>query len=114
MRNTPKRWNLEARMALEKELNSHGTLEEIAAAIGYGRSTTGEEIRRGGGRQGYSAIRAQELGDKKYATMILHMSESQQKVPRSFRMIPRIEALEMQVQILSETLKELVNVNRNK
>ncbi len=114
MKNKPKRWNLDARIALEKELNSHGTLEEISQAIGYGRSTTGEEVRRGGGREGYNAIRAQELADKKHAQMIVHMSESQQKVPRNFRMIPRVEALEMQVQILSETVKELIHGSRNK
>lgn len=96
-------------------LKKGSSLAEIARKIGRGKQTIAAEVSKNGGRDAYKAAEA-------------HKSATQRKVERDIKcsyaiknrfllsrddLVERIENLEMQLEIISETLKEVTR-ERNK
>lgn len=89
------------------------TAEQIAKQVGFGKSTVSREICQHGGREGYTAVKAQEASDSRATSMRKRMKISHTSAARMDSRT-RLHSIEMQMKILSETVKELINGNRNK
>ena len=106
---------LTERNTIARMLKKGSSLAEIARKIGRGKQTIAAEVSKNGGRDAYKAAEA-------------HKSATQRKVERDIKcsyaiknrfllsrddLVERIENLEMQLEIISETLKEVTR-ERNK
>ncbi len=96
---------------LLKELKN---CSEIASIIGRGKNTVNVEIRRSGGRDKYDALRAQKESDQRYMIDRHKRQKTLQKLAKQegysnpyLCLKERIECLEMQIEILNDTIKEL-------
>ncbi len=105
--------SIEEREAIEKQLEFGFTASMIGASIGRSKNCIVLEIRRNGGRNKYNAIKAQKNAEERNKNRKLKLSQLNQNQTPYFSMRDRIENLEMQVEILSETIKELINASKN-
>ena len=83
----------------------HGS--EIARRLNRSKNGVLVEIRRNGYSE-YSAKKAQNRADKIHSKKYQKLSESNKQKPPSRWVKERIEALEMQIEILHDTIKELM------
>ena len=102
----------EERKLIEKHLKSGLSCTETAKRINRGKNTVVFEVRRAGGKI-YSAIEAQKRSDstkdEKYRKLSLRNKGNKVQC----NMKQRIEILEMQIEILHETIKGLLNDKKN-
>lgn len=98
----------EERKRIEKGIKLGLSCGRIAVEIGRSKNGVVSEVRRGGKHQ-YTAKEGQRICDemrkKKYESLSLLKKKQQ---PPLFDYKQRIENLEMQVEILHETIKELL------
>ncbi len=85
----------------------------IAKQLGRGGTTIAREIRKNGGPLFYNAIKAQKESYQRKSEGYIKISESVKKSGYNpFESLKaRIENLEMQLEILVDTIKELKNGN---
>lgn len=98
----------EERLQIQKHIAAGKSCCETASLIGRSKNGVISEVRRGGGRF-YDAKIAQNLSDKIKHDKYKKLSERNTGNKVTFKMKKRIENLEMQVEILHDTIKELFN-----
>ncbi len=105
--------SLEQRQKIQEFIKTPMTFVEMSPLIGKSKSTIAAEVKSNGGRLHYNAHEAQARADKKKSnsTSTEMPIESQSNLEKSLD--SRVKSLEMQVQILSETLKELLDAKHN-
>jgi len=101
-------FSFEERKEIEKLISKGFSCGETALQIGRSKNGVVTEVRKGGGRF-YSAKVAQRLSDKTKLERYKKLSERNKGNKVTFRMKQRIENLEMQVEILHDCIKELLN-----
>lgn len=99
---------LEERKQIEALFKTDLSCSRISKKIGRGKNTVVNEARKAGGRELYRAESAHNLS-------LLSVQEGYEKLRArnesnkvTFKFKQRIEHLEMQIEILHETLKELM------
>lgn len=108
-----KRLTFEEREIIEKLIKNNISACGIARAINRSKNSVITEIRRNGGRDEY---RAQSSQEKYYINM-----SKKHKILSDFNkgkspmntLLSRVDSLEMQVEILFETIKGLLNDSKN-
>lgn len=107
----------EEREQIEKLIKYNLSLREIARRIGRAQGSICNEVRRCGGKYNYNAEEAQRIYEdnvKRKNEHLRQMNKGKKKVNRQDH-ANRLTNLEMQVEILAETIKELMNESkRNK
>ncbi len=98
----------EERVLIEKYIKKGFSLSEISKVIGRGGTTIAFEVRRSGGRDNYCSSTAQSLSEERHRNKSRKLSILNEGEPKVFIFKQRIENLEMQVEILSETIKEML------
>jgi IS30 family transposase len=106
----------EERKEIERLSKTRMTLQDIGHAIGRSGNCVVVEVRLNGGRDRYSAVLAQESSDERHQIRNNRIGEGNRRSPDSpprITHLMRIKSLEMQVQILSQTLKDLLDAKHN-
>lgn len=103
----------EERVQIEKLLKKGLSCGKIAIEIGRSKNGVVAEVRERGGRDNYTAKQAQAIADEKNREKKEKLHKLNVGNKRTFFMKQRIENLEMQVEILYETLKELKNDSKH-
>jgi len=102
------------RKEIEKGLKLGKSCCCIGLEIRRSKNCIVTEVRNNGGKGEYSAVQAQDrayaLRQEKYE----RLAERNKTVKPSFEMKKRIENLEMQVEILYDTIKEILYDKKNK
>lgn len=110
-----KRLTLENRKLIEEHLKNGVRPNSIAELLGFCSSTISREVNKNGGVRNYSAEKAHQT----YLNLLTRISEQMSKTGKkkqentdSRREIPsdildRISSLEMQIEILYDTIKEI-------
>jgi IS30 family transposase len=101
------------RKEIEKYNKKGWSCQEIAIHIGRSKNAVVTDIRRAGGALFYTAKGAQNIADATKAEKYRKLSERNKGNKITFKMKERIENLEMQVEILYDTIKELINDQKN-
>jgi len=103
------------RKFIAKMIKEGLSLCQIAHELNRGKNTVIAEVRRNGGRLEYDPVKAQQIAIEKKEKKHLKCSQSTKgKMSNPFMNLnERIENIEMQLEIITETLKEL-NRERNK
>lgn len=100
------------RKIISKMLRKGFCLSAIARELGRGKQAIAHEVRRNGGREMYNPIKAQKLSVERKIERDIKCSDSIKK--KLFKptesMVERLEIIEMQIQILSKTVKEIAGV----
>lgn len=96
------------RKKIERFIKMGKSCGETAKLIGRSKNGVVTEVRRGGGKF-YSAKAAQNIADTNHEAKYKRLSERNKGNKVSFHMKQRIENLEMQVEILHDVIKELMN-----
>lgn len=96
------------REQIEKLIKQGLSCAEIAKNIGRSKNCIVTEIRRAGKTE-YSAITGQNLSDKIKEEKYKKISMKQKGNQKQYFLKQRVENLEMQVEILHEAIKELMN-----
>ena len=106
------RLTYEERQKIETLIKTPVSLTVLASMIGRSKNCVVLEVRRNGGRSEYTAKKGQASADarvdQRKQVLIKNNTGKIGKNPRS-HFIHRMRSIEMQVQIISETLKELLN-----
>lgn len=105
---TSRALTFEERKLIEKHIKRGTSCSETARLIGRSKNVVVTEVRRAG-RSQYSAKTGQNLADTNMETKYKKLSEKNKINKPSFHMKQRIENLEMQVEILYDTIKEILN-----
>lgn len=108
-RATKKPLTFHERQLIEKHLKRGHSISETARRISRSKTGVTYEVRRAGGIDKYNAINAQEIVDTNIILKSQKLKFLNQGNQVSFKMKQRIENLEMQVEILLDTIKELKN-----
>ena len=97
------------RLLIEKYLKEGKSCCEISKLIGRSKNGVVKEVRKVG-RENYSAKKSQEDYERRRDAKIKKMSEQRKKsgIHPSTRMKNKIDALHMQLEIVLETLNELM------
>jgi IS30 family transposase len=110
------RLTLQERYIIQRLLHEGHSCNEIAKLIGRGKNTIVVEVRRAGGREKYEPEKAQRDSDKRYIDdrhAKSHTLKERAKTERYFNpyisLKERIENLEMQIEILTDTIKQMRN-----
>lgn len=103
-----KAFTFEERKKIEWHIKRGKSCGETAQLIGRSKNGVVTEVRRGGGKE-YSAKTGQGIADKNMEEKYRKLSQRNKGNDVSFRMKQRIENLEMQVEILHDAIKELMN-----
>lgn len=99
----------EERKEIEKYVKLGCSCNEIAINIGRSKNAVVVEVRRNG-KAAYSAKAGQKLADENTRKRNAHLIALNTGVKEPiFKYKERIENLEMQIEILHDTLKELLN-----
>lgn len=110
-----KRLTLEDRKLIEEHLKNGGRPRRIAELLGFSFSSIYRELRKNGGVRNYSAEKAHQT----YLNMLTRLSEQMSKNHKKkqentdFRreipsdILDRISSLEMQIEILYDTITEI-------
>ena len=101
------------RKFIKAYLDKGYSLSLIATELGRGKNSIVHEVRRNGGRDAYDPVKAQESATQRKIERDLKCSKSSigKETNPYVKLRERIENLEMQLEIISETLKVL---NRDK
>ncbi len=99
---------LQERQEIEKHLRRGLGLFEIVKRIGRSESAIYKELKRNGGKKTYSAELAQNLANSLQQEKNSRLCLARQNKNSDIHTQQRIENLEMQVEILHETIKELM------
>jgi len=100
---------LEERKAIQKGLDEGLSGSKIARSLGRSVNASSTEVRKNGGRLYYSAEKAEQSCKKRWFEKYKTLSEKAKKNKTPYFMKQRLENLEMQVQILHDAIKELMN-----
>lgn len=96
-RTPSKQFSLEERKEVERLIKQGTPQRKIGIMLNRHHSSISFEIRRGGGASQYNAVKSHNTVYKKNGGTAI--------------IIERIEALEMQIEILTDKIRELTNVN---
>ena len=111
--------NYKDRKLIEQLINDEGvyySLGAIAEAIGRSKNGVITEVRRNGGRDVYNAQMAQKRACdlKKLRVEKLQKAWKENPMPTPYaKMKERIENLELQIEILIDTIKDMKNDKKN-
>lgn len=97
----------EERIQIEKYLSQGKKRGEIADLIKRSKNGVNTEIRKNGGPEAYSAIKAQARAEKIREDAYRKLSEFNKK-QRENSLTKRVQNLEMQIEILHDCIKELM------
>jgi IS30 family transposase len=101
-----KELNFDNRIDIEKYIKLDYSGEYIASSLGFSRSGICTEIRRNGGRQKYNAQEAQKRAQRMRFRSTREWVDVCKSEKDEFK--ERISNIEMQIEIILETLKELM------
>jgi IS30 family transposase len=101
-------FTFEERKEIQKHISKGISCSETARLIGRSKNGVTTEVRKGGGRF-YNAKIAQNLSDKIRSERYEKLSQMNKSNKVAFKLKTRIENLEMQVEILHDCIKELLN-----
>ena len=99
----------EERKTIQKGLDEGLSGSKIALSLGRSVNAISTEIRKNGGRLYYSAEKGEKSFKQRSFERYKTVSEKAKKNKTSYFMKQRLENLEMQVEILHEAIKELMN-----
>ncbi len=108
MKKTNNPLTLQERIIIEKYIKQGFSCTEISKIIFRGVNTVVSEVRRSGGRETYCAKDAQRLSEIRMENKYERLSERNKGRATVFHIKQRIENLEMQLEILHETIKEIM------
>jgi IS30 family transposase len=109
------RFTLNERKQIEALLKKQLPGAEIAREINRSKNGVNTEIRLNGGRVNYSAEKAFDNSEKVQKEKIRKQTEFLRKTLNPYKKLSeRIENLEMQIEILIDTIKELKNDKKDK
>ncbi len=102
------------RMQIEILLKEGLEISEIASILGRSRSSLSTEIVRAGGREVYSASISQHQRDifKKIRIENLKKERPRKLIKTNDSIEQRFKNLEMQIEILHDTIKDLLNLKK--
>lgn len=103
----------EERQAIERNLKLGYSASSISRRIGRSKNSIVWEVRRNGGMKNYNAEKAQLQSDIRNSERIQKIKKKNQDQKKPNAIWQRIENLEMQVEILVETIKELIHGTKN-
>lgn len=107
--------SLRERQFIEKQIKKNISLSSIGVMLKRGKNTVITEVRRYGGRDKYNANNAHKLAQEKNEERIKKTTNSLKK--SSFNpyisLSEKIKILEMQIEILFDTIKEMKNDKQN-
>lgn len=98
----------EERKSIQKFVREGLSCCQIAKSINRSKNAIVVEVRRGG-KELYNAKKAQEDADKRRKKQTTRIKNTLKKKQPMFQMKKRIESLEMQMELLYEKVKELLN-----
>lgn len=114
------RLTLGERQLIEKLLKQSQSCSHIAGVIGRSKNAVVVEVRRAGGRETYSAEKAQEESDHRFnvarfsKSRKLTIAHGEGIVETPYITLKRrLECLEMQLEILTEQIRKLQNEDKN-
>lgn len=111
-----KKITFEERKHLEKLVQMGISLKECARRMNRPPTTITQEIKRTGGRENYNATEAQKQSEeriiKRNLVVSKHNKEAKENHPIA-RMKTKIDNIEMQLEIVIDQLKELLNDRQN-
>lgn len=104
-----RKFTFEERKQIEELLKEDASCSEISRRINRSKNGVVCEVRKGGGKIGYTAKKGQQIAHhnesvRKERLRVINIGNT-----RESHMKKRIENLEMQIEILADTLKELMN-----
>lgn len=105
---TAKALSFDERVLIEKYIKKGFSLKEISRVIGRAATTVYNEVRHHGGRDSYCCNNAQKMSEEVKKERYIKLSIRNRGKPKVFLLKHRIENLEMQVEILHETIKEIL------
>lgn len=105
-------FSLEERVSIQNYIKKGHSATEISIMIGRSKNGVVTEVRRGGGRD-YDAVRSHTEFMKRTEERYQKLSEKNKKTSKSHHWTSRIQNLEMQVEILHDKVKELMNAQKN-
>jgi len=107
--------NFKERMILERYAPTSESCRAISLILKRGKNTVVTEYRRTGGRQNYTAEIGQKYADDQRSFRSEHLSKlnAGQETPY-ISMRRKMEDLEMQIEILCDTIKQLREKNDSK
>ncbi len=98
----------EERKLIQKYIAQGKSCGETARLIGRSKNGVVSEVRKGGGKD-YNAKAAQKITDETRNNRYQALSERNKGNQVTFKMKQRIENLEMQVEILHDVIKGILN-----
>lgn len=117
--NTKLSFTSEERKLIYKYIHEHHSLSEVARKIGRSKNGVITEVRRNGGPWVYDPVKAQELWDKTLVESKIKRRKTMRGIrPKSMTKVifekvnkheSDIELLQMQIDILLETIRKLTN-----
>lgn len=105
----PKTLTFDERKKIEEGLSSGLSGSKIARSLGRSVNAISYDVRINGGRLSYTAAKAQESSVKRLLEKYQRVSDTATTQKTQYYMKQRLENLEMQVEILHEAIKELMN-----
>ena len=106
------RLTLEERKTIQKLIAKGLKSAAISRHLGRGKNTITVEIRRSGGYSTYNAIEAQKASDKRWEDKHKNSAEHLKGIrPAPLRLADEIRNLKFQIEILHDTIKEILNEN---
>jgi IS30 family transposase len=102
-----KPFTLEDRLVIQKLLKMDKTGGEIALELGRSKTGVNFEVRNHGGRDNYDAVKANKMAIDAQQDRIEKLRDKERR-KRGISFMDRIAALEMQMSILNETIKEMI------
>ncbi len=100
---------MDERIHIEQGIREKKSLPAIAKELERANSTILYEVTKNGGKENYTAEKANAKCIECIERVKRKFTEMAKRRMDLTNALPRIQALEMQVQILSDTLKELIN-----
>jgi IS30 family transposase len=111
--NFGKRLTFEERKQIEWYVKHGKSCSEIAILINRSKNVVITEVRRAG-KKFYSAKEGQRIADVNMENKYRKLSERNKGNKITFKMKQRIENLEMQIEILHDMIRSLMNDQKNK
>ncbi len=102
-------FSLEERELIEKYIRKGFSLSEISIIINRSKNGVIHEVRRNEGRETYNALKAHQRAEEIKANKYKKISEGMKGKAVRSPYETRLKSLEMQVEILHETIKELLS-----
>jgi IS30 family transposase len=103
----------EERCQIEKHLKNGWSCGQIALILNRSKNGVVVEVRRSGGSETYNAVKAQQDSETRLELRNIRVANARKdyNTIKRLSLKQRMENLELQIQILHETIKELVNDN---